>query len=111
MGQLPLWAGVYPGVSPRNRWVLLLGTKVLRTSALFQAKFAATDSMTASALTLNRRLPARSALVAIFALIQEHRPIQRIPLHRFEAGVADDAAQLFFGCAVRRSGGFDDVLF
>jgi len=34
------------------------------------------------------------------ALIQEHRPVKRIPLDGLEAGVADDAAQFFFRGAI-----------
>lgn len=34
------------------------------------------------------------------ALIQEHRPVERVPLHGFEAGIADDATQFFFSGAV-----------
>ncbi len=44
-------------------------------------------------------------------LVQKHRPIERVALDGLEAGVADDAAQLLFGGAVRCTGGLDDVLF
>ena len=44
-------------------------------------------------------------------LIQEHRPIKRVALDWFEAGIADDYAQLFFRCAVGRACGFDYILF
>jgi hypothetical protein len=33
-------------------------------------------------------------------LIQEIRPVQRIPLHGLESGVADDGAEFFFGGAI-----------
>src|SRR4051812_44932218 len=44
-------------------------------------------------------------------LIKEVRPVERIPLHWFEAGVADDAAKLFFRGAIGYTGGADYVFF
>jgi len=44
------------------------------------------------------------------ASVQEESAIQRVPLPWDEAGVADDAAELFFGGAVVGAGGGDDVL-
>ena len=45
------------------------------------------------------------------ALIQKHRAVERVALDGLEAGVADDAAQLFFGGAVRGAGRADDIFF
>jgi hypothetical protein len=45
------------------------------------------------------------------ALVQEVLPIQRIPLRRPEAGVADDAAEFFFGRAVGHACGSYYVFF
>ena len=43
--------------------------------------------------------------------VKKHRPIERVPLHGLEAGVADDAAQLFLRRAVRCTGGLHHILF
>src|SRR5579864_2901947 len=43
--------------------------------------------------------------------VQKVRSIQRVPLHRPEPGVANDAAKFFFGRAVGHAGGADDVFF
>ena len=43
--------------------------------------------------------------------IQKHGPVEGVALDGLEAGVADDAAKLFFGGAVRGAGGLDHVLF
>ena len=43
-------------------------------------------------------------------LVQEHRCIQGVALGGLEAGVTDDAAQLFFRGAVRGASCLDDVL-
>ena len=43
--------------------------------------------------------------------VEEHRPIQRVPLHGLEARVADDSAQLFFRGAVTRPCGSHHILF
>ena len=44
-------------------------------------------------------------------LIQEVLPIERIALGWAEAGIPDDAAQLFFGGAVGHARGADYVFF
>ena len=44
-------------------------------------------------------------------LVEEVLPVQRIALRGTEAGIADDAAELFFGGAVGHARGADDVLF
>src|SRR5271165_2985205 len=44
------------------------------------------------------------------ASVQKELRIQRVPLRRTEAGIADDAAQLFFGSAVAHTGGAHHVL-
>ena len=41
--------------------------------------------------------------VGFLALVQKHRPIERVALDGFEAGVSYDSAQLFFGGAVTGS--------
>ena len=44
-------------------------------------------------------------------LVEEHGAVEGVALDGFEAGVADDAAEFFFGGAVAGAGGFDYVLF
>src|SRR5690349_18772790 len=44
-------------------------------------------------------------------LIEEHGAVEGVALDGLEAGVADDAAEFFFGGAVAGAGGFDDVFF
>ncbi len=44
-------------------------------------------------------------------LVEEHRAVERIALHRLKSRVTDDSTQLFFGGAVAGACGFDDILF
>ena len=44
-------------------------------------------------------------------LVQEHRPVKRIPLHRLEPRIADNPPQLFFRRLVPRPGRAHHVLF
>ena len=43
--------------------------------------------------------------------VEKHRAVEGVALDGLEAGVADDAAKFFFGGAVARACGFDDVFF
>ena len=43
--------------------------------------------------------------------IQEHGAVERVALDRFEAGISNNSAQLFFGSAVTCAGSLDYVLF
>jgi hypothetical protein len=43
--------------------------------------------------------------------VQKHGPVERIPLHGLEAGVADDSSQFFFRSAVAGAGGSDYIFF
>ena len=53
----------------------------------------------------------RCALIMMAVLVQEVLPIQRVTLGGAEAGVADNAAQFFFGGAVGYAGGADYIFF
>jgi len=48
---------------------------------------------------------------SVLSLVKEHGAVEGVALDGLEAGVADDAAQLFFGGAVTGTGCLDDVLF
>ena len=47
----------------------------------------------------------------LVSLVEEHGAVEGVALDGLEAGVADDAAEFFFGGAVAGAGGLDDILF
>jgi len=118
----------YPGltswatyVSPLRGWLLLIivcwfvitcPQHALRTTAKLQISHSSSPSA-ADGQLLGRDVSVRVRLgpgVPCF-LIQEVRPVQRVPLHGAEAGVADDAAELLFCGAIRHAGGTHHIFF
>src|SRR5580698_5695340 len=73
--------------------------------AASSAKFAAS---TASSTTSRRSRPEPSS--GSSALVEEHRPVERVTLHRLEACIANDATQLFFSRTVGGARGLHHVL-